>query len=93
MADRDHTSMTEEKQIPVQFQTDEYRIQRALEAMEKAKDHEALGRAWRLSQGLRDHLEAKYQAGDSQAWSNAKRLHRCLYSCQFQLGQSNADAS
>ena len=93
MAERDHTSMTQEKQIPIECQTDEYRIQRALEAMERAKDHEALGRAWRLSQGLRDHLEEKYQAGDMQAWQNAKRLHRCLYSCQFQLGPSNANAS
>ena len=93
MADRDHTSMTQEKQIPIECQTDEYRIQRALEAMERAKDHEALCRAWRLSQGLRDHLEEKYQAGDMQAWQNAKRLHRCLYSCQFQVGPSNANAS
>jgi hypothetical protein len=90
MAERDHTSMTQEKQIPIQYQTDEYRIQRALEAMEAAGDHEALGRTWRKGQDLRDHLEAKHRDGNAEAWQNLKRLHRALYSRQFLLGQSDA---
>jgi hypothetical protein len=93
MAERDHTSMTQEKQIPIQYQTDEYRIQRALEAMEAAGDHEALGRAWKRTQDLRDHLTAEYDRGNKDAWQLAKKLHRALYSQQFKIGQNDASAS
>ncbi len=90
MAERNHNTLSMSNQIPVQYQTDEYRIQRALEAMENASDHEALGRAWRKGQDLRDHLEAKHRDGNADAWQNLKRLHRALYSRQFLLGQSDA---
>ena len=93
MADRDHTSMTQEKQIPVEFQTNQYRVNKALDALEAAKTHEALGRAWKRTEPLRDHLMAERDKGDMDAWQLAKKLHRALYSQQFKIGLSNADAS
>lgn len=93
MAERDHTSMTQEKQIPIQCQTDEFRVNKALDALDEAKTHDALGRAWRRTEPLRDHLAERYNAGDQNAWQLSKKLHRALYSQQFKIGQSNADAS
>lgn len=93
MADLRNSTKTMTTQIPVEMQTDEYRIRQALDAMEAATNHEALGRAWRRAQPLRDHLDAKHQAGDGQAWQNLKRLHRALYSRQFLIGQADAESS
>ena len=93
MADRDHTSMTQEKQIPVEFQTNQYRVNKALDALEAAKTHEALGRAWARTEPLRAHLMGERDKGDMDAWQLAKKLHRALYSQQFKIGLSNADAS
>lgn len=93
MAEREHTSMTQEKQIPIEFQTNHYRVNKALDALESAKTHEALGRAWARTEPLRDHLMAERDKGDMDAWELAKKLHRALYSQQFKIGLSNADAS
>jgi hypothetical protein len=93
MANNNYNVTAAEKQIPVECQTDEFRVNAALKAMEAAKDHAALGRAWQRSEVLRDYLTTQYNSGDQNAWQLAKTLHRALYSCQFKIGQANADAS
>ncbi len=85
--------MTTETIIPVQCQTNEYRVNKALEALDEADTHEALGRAWKRTQDLRDHLTAEYDRGNMDAWQLAKKLHRALYSRQFQIGQNDASAA
>ena len=79
--------------IPVQCQTNEYRVNKALEALDDAKSHEALGQAWKRTQDLRDHLTAEYDRGNMDAWQLQKKLHRALYSQQFKIGQNDASAS
>ena len=79
--------------IPVECQTDEYRVNKALEALDDAKTHEALGRAWKRTQHLRDHLTTEYDRGNMGAWQLQKKLHRALYSQQFKIGQNDASAS
>jgi hypothetical protein len=79
--------------IPVDCQTDEYRVNKALEALDEAKTHDALGLAWKRTQDLRDHLTAEYDRGNMDAWQLAKKLHRALYSQQFKIGQDDASAS
>jgi hypothetical protein len=79
--------------IPVECQTDEYRVNKALDALDAARTHEALGRAWKRTQDLRDHLTAEYDRGNMDAWQLAKKLHRALYSQQFKIGQDDASAA
>ena len=83
--------MTATKQIPVICQTPAYRVDRALEALEAAQTKDARDYAWKRSQPLRDDLKVLYDAGNQDAWQLAKKLHRALYSCQFQLGGNYAD--
>lgn len=79
--------------IPIECQTDEFRVNAALKALEDSWSHEALGRAWKRTQDLRDHLTAEYDRGNMDAWQLQKKLHRALYSQQFQIGQNDASAS
>lgn len=85
--------MTTETIIHVQCQTNEYRVNKALEALDEAKTHDALGRAWKRTQDLRDHLTAEYDRGNMDAWQLAKKLHRALYSQQFKIWQNDASAA
>lgn len=79
--------------IPIECQTDEFRVNAALKALEASLSHDALGRAWKRTQDLRDHLTAEYDRGNRDAWQLQKKLHRALYSQQFQIGQNDASAS
>jgi hypothetical protein len=65
--------------------TDQKRVSLALDFFETCTTPQALYAAWERTTALRDNLKAKYDAGDHDAWENAKRLERGRVRCRFQM--------